>query len=332
MKILVTGGGGFLGRAVVRQLLDRRHSIRSFSRGDYHELRELGVETRRGDLKDYNSVDEAVHGCDAVIHAGAKAGVSVDYLAYYETNVLGTQNVLDACKRREVPRLVYTSTPSVTFAGRDQEGADESAPYPAKYLAHYPKTKAIAERMVLMANSEQLATVALRPHLIWGPGDTQIVPRLIERARSGRLRLVGTGEKQVDATYIDNAARAHVQAVESLAPGAPCAGRPYFISNDEPIPFKEVLNGLLEAAELPPVSRSIPPTLAYAVGAALEAAYTLSRRRDEPLMTRFVARQFSTAHWYDITAAKTDLGYKPAVSMEEGMRRLAEYLKESEET
>ncbi len=324
MTVLVTGGGGFLGKAVVKRLLEQGHAVRTFSRGDYPELVKMGVETRQGDLVDYVAVDDAVNGCDAVIHCAAKAGVSVDYLSFFEPNVLGTQNVIDACKRRDVPKLVYTSTPSVTFAGEDQEGIDESTPYPEKFNAHYPRTKAAAEHLVLQANSPTLSTVALRPHLIWGPGDTQLIPRIVERARAGRMRLVGPGRKLIDATYIDNAAHAHVVALQQLAPEAPCAGKPYFITNDAPTPFADVVNGILAAAGLDPVSKSISPRIALALGALLEAVYVALHRHDEPPMTRFVARQFATAHWYNIGAAKKDLGYKVLVSMEEGMGRLAD--------
>ncbi len=324
MTVLVTGGGGFLGKAVVKRLLEQGHAVRSFSRGSYPELVEMGVDVRQGDLADYAAVDDAVNGCDAVIHCAAKAGVSVDYLSFFGPNVLGTQNVLDACKRRDVPKLVYTSTPSVTFAGEDQDGIDESTPYPAKFNAHYPRTKAAAEQLVLQANSPTLSTVALRPHLIWGPGDTQLIPRIIERARARRMRFIGRGQNLIDATYIDNAAHAHVLALQQLTPDAPCSGKPYFITNDEPMTFADVINQILAAASLDPVSKRISPRIAYALGALLEAAYVVLKRRGEPPMTRFVARQFATAHWYDISAAKQDLGYEVLVSMEEGMRRLAE--------
>ena len=324
MTVLVTGGGGFLGKAVVKILIEKGHKVRSFSRGDYPELVEMGVDTRHGDLAEYIAVDDAVDGCDAVIHAAAKSGVSVEYHSFYKPNVLGTQNVIDACKRRGVPKLVFTSSPSVTFTGQDQEGIDESTPYPNKFNAHYPRTKAAAERLVLQANSPALSTVALRPHLLWGPGDTQLIPRIIERARAGRMRLIGSGKNQIDATYIDNAAHAHVLALQRLAHDSPCAGRPYFITNGEPMPFADVVNGILAAAGLDPVSKSISPRIAYALGALLEGAYAVLRRGDEPPMTRFVARQFATAHWYNISAAKQDLGYDVLVSMEEGMRRLAD--------
>ncbi len=322
MKVLVTGGGGFLGGAIVRRLIERGHSVRTLARGDYPALRALGVDTAQGDIANYAAVEAAVRGCEAAVHTAAKAGAWGPYLEYYDTNVLGTQNVINACKRCGVPRLVYTSTPSVAFAGKDQEGATEGAPYPKKFLAAYPRTKAIAEQLVLAANSEKLATIALRPHLIWGPGDTQLGPRIVERARAGRLRIVGSGRQLVDATYVDNAAHAHLLAVDRVAPGAACAGKAYYITNAEPWPIADIMNGILEAAGAPPVTKRISPGLAYAAGAVLEAYYTLLRKRAEPPMTRFVARQLGTAHWYDISAAQRDLGYAPVVSMKEGLDRL----------
>lgn len=327
MKILVTGGGGFLGKALVRRLLDRDDTVRIFARGDYPELREWGVETHRGDLSDYDGVQRAVEGCDLVFHIGAKAGVWGSYKDYYATNVLGTQNVIQACRQHGVSRLVNTSSPSVVFDGHDQKGCDESVAYPKKYLAHYPRTKAMAEAMVMEANDTNLSTVSLRPHLIWGPGDTQLVPRVIERGKAGRLRIVGSGQQRVDAVYIDNAVEAHLAAAERLAPDVACAGKTYFITNDEPMPFAWILNAILEAGGEPPVQKRISPGMAYTVGCVMELAYGLSRREEEPMMTRFVARQLATAHWYCIDAAKNDLGYSPTVTMAEGMDRLAESLK-----
>jgi 2-alkyl-3-oxoalkanoate reductase len=324
MIVLVTGGGGFLGQAIVRRLLARGDAVRTLQRGDYPALAALGAMCIRGDLTDAETVRRAVTGCDAVIHTAAKAGVWGPYDEYYRANVLGTQNVLDACLSAGVPRLVYTSSPSVVFSGEDENGIDESAPYPARYLTHYPQTKAEAERRVLAENNSKLATVALRPHLIWGPGDPHLLPRLVERAKSGKLRLIARTDNLVDSTYVDNAALAHVLALDRLVDHAsPCAGRAYFISNGEPLPMAELINKLLAAKGVAPVTRTISPKLAYAAGAVLETVYKLLGRTTEPPITRFVARQLSTAHWYDLTAAKRDLGYKPEITIDEGLRRLA---------
>lgn len=326
MQMLVTGGGGFLGFALCRALRQAGHQVRSLARGSYPALAELGVEALRGDVADRNAVFQATAGCDAVFHVAAKAGVWGPAADYYRANVTGTEHVIAACREHHVRRLIYTSSPSVVYAGVDEAGIDESVPYPARYLTSYPQTKAIAERAVLAANSRDLATVALRPHLIWGPGDQHLVPRLIERAKSGRLRQVGDGRNRVDTTYIDNAVAAHLTACEQLAWQAPCAGKAYFIANDAPIPLWELINRMLACADLPPVTRRISPGMAYAAGAVLEVVYRLTGAASEPPMTRFVARQLSTDHWYDLTAAKRDLHYMPTVSIDEGLQRLREWL------
>lgn len=329
MKVLVTGGGGFLGGAIIEQLLARAIEVRSISRGTYPDLQAKGVACVQADLVDANAVTMATAGCDAVIHTAARAGVWGDYQDYFEANVTGTRNVILACKAHGVPKLVYTSTPSVTFAGLDEDGVDESMPYAENFLCHYAETKAQAERDVLAANGGTLSTVALRPHLIWGPGDHHLVPRIVARAKAGKLKLVGNGKNRVDATYIDNAVEAHLRALEVLGPEAACAGKAYYISNDEPIAMGELLNRILEAAGLPPVTRRIAPGVAFLAGAILEKAYRFLGRTEEPIMTRFVARQLATAHWFNIAAAKRDLGYRPSVSMDEGMLRLAAWLAKS---
>ena len=329
MKVLVTGGGGFLGFAVARQLRSRDDQVRSLARGAYPQLAEHGIEEVRGDLADAQAVSDVVKGCDAVIHTAAKAGDWGPRAEYHSANVEGTANVIAACREHGVNRLVYTSTPSVIHGGGDVEGVDESAPYPDHFDAAYPETKAIAERMVLEANGPELATVALRPHLIWGPGDHHLVPKLIARAKAGRLRHVGHEPRLVDVVYIDNAAEAHLLALDRLAPDAACAGKAYFISQGQPIPNWEMVDRILAAGGLPPVEGHISPGLAAFAGGVLELAYRVLPLGDEPPMTRFLAHQLSTAHWYDISAARRDLGFEPTVSIEEGLRRLAEHLRDS---
>ncbi len=327
MKLLVTGGGGFLGKALAKALVREGHDVRAFSRGDYMELRSLGVDVRRGDIAHEKSVFAAVKGCEAVFHVAAKAGVWGPYEEYYRTNVVGTKNVIKACLDNNVRRLIFTSSPSVVFENADQNGVNESEPYPKRFLSHYPRTKAMAEQLVLKANSDELATVSLRPHLIWGPEDNHLIPRIISRAKAGKLRLVGDGKNLVDTVYIDNAVDAHVLALESLSPGSVVSGRAYFITNGEPLPMAEIINKILKAAGLPPVTRKIPVKVAYAAGALMEFIYSTMKRKEEPLMTRFLARELSCAHWFDISAARRDLGYKPMISIEEGMQRLKEWLK-----
>ncbi|HEU0101229.1 MAG TPA: NAD-dependent epimerase/dehydratase family protein [Mycobacteriales bacterium] len=329
MRALVTGGGGFLGGAVVRALLARGDSVVSLARGDYPALRELGVRTVRGDLADPGVVLAAAEGCDVVLHVAAKAGIWGPAADYERSNIDGTRSVLAACRTLGIRRLVHTSTPSVVHAGADISGGDESLPYATHWSSAYPRTKAVAERLVLAAADDGLATVALRPHLVWGPGDTQLVPGILSRARSGRLRFVGGGGAVIDTTYIDDAAAAHLCAADRLAPGAACSGRPYFITSGDPRPIRDVVNAILAAAGLPPETRGVPLAVGVGAGAVAELVWHLLRRRDDPPLTRFLARQIATDHWFDISAARRDLGYQPGVGLDEGFRRLAASLREA---
>jgi nucleoside-diphosphate-sugar epimerase len=326
MKILVTGGGGFLGQALCRGLVERGHEVASFNRGRSPALDALGVRQLRGDLADREAVMAAFAGFDAVFHNAAKAGAWGSYDSYHSANVVGTRNVLDACRAQGIARLVYTSTPSVTHRATHpvEGGTAETVPYGEGFKAPYAATKAIAEKAVLAANDASLATVALRPRLIWGPGDAQILPRLVERAKAGRLRIVGSGDNKVDTTYIDNAAQAHFDAFAHLAPGSACAGKAYFISNGEPWPMRELLNALLRAAGAPEVRKHLPFRAAYAAGVVCEGLWHALPLKGEPPMTRFLAEQLATAHWYSMEPARRDFGYAPKVSMAEGMRRLYE--------
>jgi nucleoside-diphosphate-sugar epimerase len=322
VKALVTGGGGFLGGAIVRRLVERGWSVRTLQRGHYVQLEKLGVEQIRGDIAEADTVTGATAGCDIVFHAAAKVDPWGPYKPFHRTNVVGTENVLAAMLRNGVPKLVFTSTPSVVHSGGDLEGVDESEPYPDHFEAAYPQTKAMAEMAVLAADGDDLSTVALRPRLIWGPEDTNLVPQLVARARAGQLRFVGGGSNLVDTVYIDNAVDAHLLAADRLAPGAPCAGRPYFISNGDPRPMKEIINGILVAAGLPPEERSVPLKAALVAGAVFENIHKVFPKKEGPRMTRFVARNFSAAHWFDISAARRDLDYEPRVSIDEGLLRL----------
>lgn len=327
---LVTGGGGFLGGAIVEQLVAGGHRVRTFARGDYPELCRQGVEHVRGDLRDAGAVERAVAGCDVVFHVAAKAGVWGAYRDYYADNVTGTDHVLAACRAAGVTRLVYTSSPSVVFDGTDMEGVDESVPYAKNPKSAYSATKAIAEQRVLEANSAALRTIALRPHLIWGPRDNHIVPRLIRRARSGRLRIVGDGTNRVDVTYIDNAAQAHLLAAEALLTNPAAAGRAYFISQGAAVNAWEFINRMLDCAQIPPVRKRISRGAARLAGACFEGAYKLLGVRAEPPMTRFLADELAASHWFDISAARRELGFLPRVGLEEGLERLRAWLSTGE--
>ena len=323
VKALVTGGGGFLGRAIVMRLLDRGYSVTVLGRCAQPELAALGVRVELGDVAQENDVQRAVQGTQAVFHTAARVGSWGRAQEFENININGTQNVINACKAHAVDRLIYTSSPSVAHSEGDAEGIDESHPYPTSFDAHYPRTKAEAEKMVLAANCQSLATVALRPHLMWGPGDTQLLPRAVALAAAGKLKLPGGPPKKVDCTFIDNAVDAHVLALDALSPQAACAGRAYFISQGDPMPQTELIIRVLAAVGVRGPYRTVPPAIIRMVGAAAESWYTLRGIYDhEPPLTRFVARQLTSAHWFNISAARRDLGYVPRVSFAEGLLQL----------
>jgi nucleoside-diphosphate-sugar epimerase len=324
MKVLVTGGGGFLGSAICRQLLARGDEVIAYQRSKADELEALGIEVVQGDITDVDLLNKASRGADAIIHTAAKAGLSVVYDDYFAPNVTGTQNVLSACRSNGIDKLVFTSSPSVTHSDGDIEGGDESLPYPETYNSPYPATKSLAEKQVMAANCAQLHTVSLRPHLIWGPGDTHLLPKLLERAKRGKLKLPGP-DKLIDTVYIDNAARAHLLALDKLETHPEIVGgKTYFISNDEPVAQGRIIGGLLEAAGVSVEIQSISPHLALAAGTLLETGWKLFGLKSDPPLTRWSAEHLSTAHWYDISAAKRDLGYTAEISIEEGLKILAQ--------
>jgi nucleoside-diphosphate-sugar epimerase len=324
MKVLVTGGSGFLGSAVCRLLKARGDEVVSLARSQSGALSAAGIQQVQGDVSSLDTMLAASAGCDAIVHTAAMAGLWGSLDDFSRTNIGGTMAVLGACELNDIRKLVYTSTPSVVHAGGDIEGGDESLPYASHPHSHYASTKAVAEQRVLAANGAKLATVALRPHLIWGPGDRHLLPRLLARARAGKLRFVGP-PKKIDTIHIDNAAQVHVDALDRVAPGAACAGRAYFISQDEPIALEDMANRLLRACGQPPVTQRVSPLVAKLAGRFFETLYRVTGREDEPPMTVFLAEQLSTAHWFNIGAAKRDLGYLPKTSILEGMLRLQEW-------
>lgn len=328
MRILVTGGGGFLGRAIAEQLLERGDRVRLFARGEYPHLAALGVECVRGDLQDAAAVDAACRKIDLVFHVAAKAGFWGSWESYYEPNVIGTRHVIAACRNQGVRKLVFTSSPSVVFDGNPQEGLDETTPYPQRYENHYSATKAIAERMALEANRNGLLTTCLRPHLIWGPRDTQIMPRLLALARRGLLPQVGEGRNRVDLTYIADAARAHLLAADALEAGSLAAGAVYFISQDEPVNLWQWIDELLARLSMPAIRLHVPLWAARAVGGLMEMTYRTLPLRGEPRLTRFLASELAMSHYYDIRRAKNDLGYKPRYTMAQALDETIPWLLE----
>ena len=327
MKALVTGGGGFLGGAIVKLLLSKGVFVRSLSRGNYPGLTKLGVECFRGDLNDSEALKAACSGCDTVFHVAAKVGMWGSYKDFHETNVDGTAKLLAAAKAAGVSRFIFTSSPSVVFAGGDVEGWDETAPYPASFDSYYAETKALAEKLVLAADCPQFSTAALRPHLVWGPGHDHLVSGIVAKGRAGKIRRIGAFNELIDTTYIDDAAAAHWLAAEKLSPGAPCAGKAYFISQGDPRPNWDIINMILAAAGAGPAVKRVPYGPAYAAATAMEIFWRLAGLKTEPPLTRFVVQQLTTAHWFDISAARRDLGYVPGVTIEQGMKRLEEWFK-----
>jgi nucleoside-diphosphate-sugar epimerase len=354
---LVTGGTGFLGRRLVERLLAEGRSVSVVARTPAPELAARGVRFIRASIDDADAIRAACRGIETVFHVAAKVGVWGRYDDFYRTNVLGTRALLEGCQREGVKRLVYTSTPSVVYNGRDLAGADESLPLTTSCSSAYPLTKAIAEREVLAASGPTLATVALRPHLIWGVGDPHLVPRILERARAGRLRIIGSGRNRVDMVHVENAVDAHLLADQALtqchvlrdkitppaaAPGGTChlvsdtdagqrpvSGRAFFITNGEPVVLWEWINALLRGIGEREVTQRVSLGMAQAVGAACEVAWRVLPLRGEPPMTRFVAAELAKDHWFDITAARRDLGYSPRVSMEQGTAELIASLRSS---
>lgn len=324
--ILVTGGGGFLGTEVVRQLLEKDYQVRILARNPYPHIQKMGAECRVGDVSTLEDIIKASEGCQAIIHTAAKAGVWGSYQEYYLPNVIGTENVLKACQTNCIEILVHTSSPSVVFNGTDMEGVDESVPYPTHYEAHYPHTKAISEQKVLaLAQKGEIRACALRPHLIWGIGDNHLIPRFVQRAARNQIRIVGEGLNLVDTVCVENAALAHLLALEVLLQEPQKAsGKAYFISNGEPIRLFEWINRFVTGAGMNPVTRKVPAWLAWTVGSILEGMHKAFMPKKEPRMTRFLADELSTAHWFSLKAAQEDLGYQPIISNEAGFQKVLE--------
>ncbi|NJN18075.1 MAG: NAD-dependent epimerase/dehydratase family protein [Oscillochloris sp.] len=322
MLALVTGGNGFVGRALVALLLGRGDRVRVVGRNDYPELRALGAECFRLDLSTPEggaALASAVRGVETVFHVAAKAGIWGTFDDFYRSNVTATQRVVRAAERAGVPKLVYTSSPSVAIGEDDLTGVDESTPYPERYLAPYPHTKSLAERYVL-ARSE-IATTAIRPHLIWGPGDPHIFPRLLARARAGRLVQIGDGTNLVDITYVDNVADAHVRAANALNARSMLRGRAYFIGQERPVNLWQFINEVLAHAGLPPVRRRLGYPTALRLAGIAETIYSTLGLNREPPLTRLMVSQMARSHWFDHSAAERDFGYRPRVGIEEGLQR-----------
>lgn len=319
MKLLVTGGGGFVGKAIVRRLLARGDAVRSFGRSPQPELEAAGVEVVCGDLSNAAEVQQAVEGIDAVFHVAAKAGVWGSWEQYHRPNVVGTRNVVAACQTAGVERLVYTSTPSVVFNGQPIRGAGPEMPYGRNWLCHYAHTKAIAEKETLAANCATLKVVALRPHLIFGPRDPHLLPRVLRSIEAGRLKIVGDGQNRVDVSYVEDVATAHLAALAALESGR-CAGKAYFVSQGEPVQLWPWLNQILQGLGRPPLTKRIPLPLAYAAGGLAEGIWKVTRKSGDPPITRFVAVELAKDHYFDLAPTCRDLAYQPEWTMDAALQ------------
>ena len=326
--VLVTGGTGFLGRNLVERLLAQGRVVTVLARNPAPDLERQGVRFIRAALDDETAVAAACAGMGTVFHVAARVGVWGPREEFFRANVLGTRAIVAGCRHHGVSRLVFTSSPSVVYNGRNLAGADESLPLTTRCPSPYPVTKAVAESEALAAAGEALRVTALRPHLIWGVGDPHLVPRVLARARAGRLRIVGAGRNRVDMVHVANAVDAHLLAEAALARDEPGAnGRAFFITNGEPVVLWDWINALLTALGERPVTRRVPLPIAAAAGAACELVWRAFQLRGEPPMTRFVAAELAKEHWFDVSAARNVLGYMPRVSMAAGTAELVAHLR-----
>jgi nucleoside-diphosphate-sugar epimerase len=327
MNVLVTGGGGFMGMALIKRLIAEGHKVTSFSRREYPLHWALGISSIQGDIIDAAAVENACTRKDVVFHLAARIGNWGNYKDFYATNVTGTGNVIEGCRKQGVSRIIFTSSSSVVFDGNDLEGVDETYPYPEKQLSFYADTKAIAERLILEANSESLKTISLRPHLVWGPYDTHLIPWILNNAASGNLRRIGNKEHFKDTTYIDNMTDALVLASNALDSNPAACGKALFITNGEPARVWDFINSIIQVAGYEPVTKKIPEKLALSAAGISEWFHRFLRLDSEPFMTRYSIREFCSNHWFDISAARELLGYAPGVSYSEGFRKLKSYLR-----
>jgi nucleoside-diphosphate-sugar epimerase len=324
MKVLLTGGRGLIGGVIAHELLDRGHEVTLLQRTPSGLEAHERLTEQLGDIRDLSAVNQACRGMDGVIHAAALVGITGSWSDFESANVQGTQSVLDAARAAGVSRFVYVSSPSVAHSGKALVGAAAGVADPDSARGHYARSKAIAERVVLAQSSATFASAAIRPHLVWGPGDEQLVGRIVDRARSGRLVLIDHGRALIDSTYSANVGSAVVSGLERVG-RADVNGRAFVVSNGEPRTVAELVTRIVAAAGLPAPTRSIPYRAAYGAGALVEGMWRISGRRTEPPMTRFLAEQLATAHWFDQRETQIALDWRPRVSLDEGFVELGNW-------
>lgn len=330
MKIIITGGRGFVGKALSQKFINSNHSIHTIGRSSHFTKSDFPENCQHHycDLAN-DPIPEAIFkGADLIFHIAAKAGVWGKYSDFYSSNVTATRNILSACKKYNIAKLIYTSTPSVVFSGQPIVSGTESLPYGNSRLSAYAETKSIAEREILEANDPgKLKTIALRPHLIWGEGDPHLLPRVINRHKKGKLRIVGEGGNKVDLTHVDNVVHAHFCAMEALLKNSTLGGNAYFIGQNEPVNLWDWLNEIFAMLDLPKLTKKISYQKAYLLGSSLEKIWGILRLRGEPPMTRFVANQLAHDHWFSIESAKKDIGYEPIRDMNDSLNESLTWLR-----
>lgn len=330
MKILVTGGLGFVGHALVKKLLSQGHEVHALGRTLNPPSTKLvhGLEYHSHDLANEPIQAPWFEGTDTVFHVAAKAGVGGRYETFRQANLTATENLLQASRQNGVTQFIYTSTPSVTFSTLPIRGGDESLPYSREVFSPYASTKALAEQAVLSEhNTNGMRTLALRPHLIWGMGDPHLLPRVISRHRAGKLKIVGDGENLVDLTHLDNVVHAHLCALRSMLTNNLLGGHAYFIGQNEPVPLWKWLNEVFFEIGLPHLKKSVSYRSAYCLGYMLELFWDLFDLASDPPMTRFVACQLAHDHWFSSSAAERDLGYRPVITMADALQKTLPWLK-----
>ncbi len=351
--VFITGASGFIGGQIAERLISEGRRVRVLARRPLPELEKLGAEVLMGDLESPAALYRGCEGATAVFHVAGRVGVWGPAEDFYRTNVEGTRHVIAACHTAGVKRLIYTSSPSVVYHGGDLAGVDESAPLCTVAPSAYPPSKAAAEKLVSEAHSEELATISLRPHLVWGLGDKNIVPRLLAAAAMGKLKIVGSGQNKIDITHITNVVDAHLLAEKALGTSNPIGyssngggvpsrlrnlgeagsprnspgGKAYFITNGEPVVLWDWVNQLLHGLGRPEITKRISLSSAYRIGGLMETLWRVLPLSGEPPMTRFIAKELATDHWFNIAAARRDLGYHPRITMAAGTAELIEYLK-----
>lgn len=330
MKIIVTGGRGFLGTHLSKKLISLGHEVHTIGRSKVEETYDSNNKCFHhcNDLIKDNLPQAVWAGTELIFHVAAKAGIWGNYNEFYKTNVVITEKILKACENFGIPKLIYTSTPSVVFSGHPIRNGDESLAYGKTDLSPYAETKAIAERKVLNANiNGKFQTIALRPHLVWGNGDPHLLPRVISRHRSGKLKIVGDGKNYVDLTHIENVTHAHICAMQAMLKNKDLGGYSFFIGQGEPVNLWSWLNEMFGSVGLPTLSNQINHKNAYFAGRCLEKIWSILKLKGEPPMTRFVACQLAHDHWFSINSAKEKIGYQPIISMKDALDKSLPWLR-----